>query len=83
MNWNDYYIEQAGGADYNTFKGSLYQRGYGMGSLFTRFFKWIVPLLKKSAGLILKGVASTLGSEAVSTFSNIAKSCYSIQTFYV
>ena len=28
MNWNDYYIEQAGVADYNTFKGSEYQRGY-------------------------------------------------------
>jgi hypothetical protein len=47
-----------------------------MGGMFTRFFKWIVPLLKKSAGPILKGVASTLGSEAVSTVSNIAKDTF-------
>ena len=47
-----------------------------MGGMFTRFFKWIVPLLKKSAGPILKGAASALGSEAVSTVSNIAKDAY-------
>ena len=44
--------------------------------MFTRFFKWIVPLLKKSAGPILKGAASPLGSEALSTVSNIAKDAY-------
>ena len=37
MNWNDYYIEQAGGADYNTFKGSLYQKVYGMEGIFAIF----------------------------------------------
>ena len=37
MNWNDYYIEQAGGNDYNTFKGVLYQRRYGLGRMFGRF----------------------------------------------
>ena len=76
MNWNDYYIEQAGGADYNTFKGSLYQRGYGMGGMFKRFFKWIIPILKKSATPLLTRAASALGSEAVSTVSNIAKDAY-------
>ena len=81
MNQNDYYIEHAGGADYNTYKGSLYQRGYGMGGMFTRFFKWIVPLLKKSAGPILKGAASALGSEAVSTATNIAKDAYNGKPF--
>ena len=30
MNWNDYFIEQARGGDYNIFKGSLYKRGYGI-----------------------------------------------------
>ena len=38
MNWNVYYKEQAGGADYNTFKGSLYQRGYGIGVCLLDFF---------------------------------------------
>ena len=44
--------------------------------MFTRFFKWIIPILKKSAGPLLKGAASALGSEAVSTVSNIAKDAY-------
>ena len=72
MNWNDYYIEQAGGGDYNTFKGALYQRGYGLGGMFGRFIKWIIPLIKKSAGPLLKGAASALGSEAVTTATNIS-----------
>ena len=61
MNWNDYYMEQAGGGDYNTFKGSLYQRGYGMGGMFMRFFRWIGPLLKKAAIPLLKGAATAAG----------------------
>ena len=76
MNWNDYYIEQAGGGDYNTFKGALYQRGYGLGGMFGRFIKWIIPLIKKSAGPLLKGAASALGSEAVTTATNIAKDAW-------
>ena len=35
-----------------------------------------LPLLIKSAGPIFKGAASALGSEAVSTVSNIAKYAY-------
>ena len=50
MNWNDYYIEQTGGDDYNSFIGELYQRGYGLGGIFGRFIKWIIPLIKKGAG---------------------------------
>jgi len=76
MNWNDYYIEQAGGADYNTFKGALYQRGYGMGGMFGRFWKWIVPIIKKNEGPLLKGAASALGTEAFSAASNIAKDAW-------
>ena len=32
MNWNNYYMEQAGNSDYNYNRGSVYQKGYGMGS---------------------------------------------------
>ena len=73
MNWNDYYMEQAGGGDYNTFKGSLYQRGYGMGGMFMRFFRWIGPLLKKAAIPLLKSAATAVGTEALSTAAGIAK----------
>ena len=73
MNWNDYYMEQAGGGDYNTFKGSLYQRGYGMGGMFMRFIRWIGPLLKKAAIPLLKGAATAVGTEALSSAAGIAK----------
>ena len=50
MNRNNYYMEQAGnGSDYNYYRGSVYQQGYGMGSTFRKFFKWIVPIFKQHA----------------------------------
>ena len=52
-----------------------------MGSMFTWFFKCTVPFLKKSAGPLLKGAASALGSEAVSTATNIAKDAYNGKPF--
>jgi hypothetical protein len=73
MNWNDYYMEQAGGGDYNTFKGSLYQRGYGLGGTFKRFFNWIVPLFKQNALPLIKQGATAVGKEALGTVANIAK----------
>ena len=36
-------MEHAGGGDCNTYRGSLFQRGYGMGDIFNRFWKWVVP----------------------------------------
>ncbi len=46
MNYNNYYMEQAGGSsDYNYFRGSVYQKAYGLGGSFKRFFKWIIPIL--------------------------------------
>ena len=37
MKWNDYYAEKAGVGGYNGYKGSLYQRGYGLGGIFINF----------------------------------------------
>lgn len=44
-NFKSYYATQAGGGitDINVFRGSPYQRGYGIGSLFARFG---IPVLK-------------------------------------
>ena len=44
--------------------------------MFGRFIKWIMPLIKKSAGPIIKGAASALGTEAVTTTTNIAKDAW-------
>ena len=73
MNWNDYYMEQAGGGDYNTYRGSLYQRGYGMGGMFNRFWKWVVPLIARNAVPLLKEAGKAVGKEALGSVVNIAK----------
>ena len=38
MDWNKYYLDQAGGGNYNYYTGELYQKGYGLGGTFKRFF---------------------------------------------
>lgn len=74
MNWNNYYMEQAGnGSGYNYYKGSAYQQGYGLGSSFRRFFRWIIPIFKEHALPKLESGLKTVGKEALSSAANIAK----------
>jgi len=74
MNWNDYYMEQAGGgSDYNTYRGSLYQRGYGMGGIWNRLMKWVIPLVTRNAVPLLKEAGKAVGKEALGSVVNIAK----------
>ncbi len=72
MNWNNYYMEQAGGG-YNYYKGNVYQQGYGLGSTFKRFFKWIVPIFKEHALPKIESGLKHVGNEAIITAANIAK----------
>lgn len=72
MDYNQYYSNQAGGI-YDIYKGPLYQRGYGLGGIFKRFFKWIVPLMQKhGAPLIEKGI-STVGNQIVASTNDLAQ----------
>lgn len=49
MDWTEYYMKQAGGgSNYDYFRGDVYQKGYGLGGTFKKFFKWIVPIFKTS-----------------------------------
>ena len=74
MNWNNYYMEQAGnGSDYNYYRGSVYQQGYGMGSSFRKFFKWIVPIFKQHALPKIESGLKHVSREALSSAANIAK----------
>ena len=74
MNWNNYYMEQAGnGSDYNYYRGSVYQQGYGMGSTFRKFFKWIVPIFKQHALPTIESGLKHVSKEAISSAANIAK----------
>ena len=62
--YKDYY-DQMGGAMVPIYQGTKYQKGYGLGSIFSGLFKAAVPMLKKGA--------AALGKTALRTGVNIAK----------
>jgi len=83
IDWLTYYRAQAGG-DYNNFKGSRFQEGYGLGGyyiqqgsglggMFRKFASWIIPIVKKYAVPTLKSGAEAIGREALQSASNVAK----------
>jgi len=64
--YRDYYKRQAGlGSSFPVFEGAEFQRGHGLGSLFSSLFRSSLPLLKR-AGLYL-------GKQAVRTGLDIAQ----------
>ena len=67
MNYKEYYVHQVG-SGLPVFTGSSYQKGYGLGGTFRRFFKWVIPLLSKHTIPIAKNV----GKELVKGVSNVA-----------
>ena len=83
IDWLTYYRAQAGG-DFNYFKGSRFQEGYGLGGfyiqhgkglggMFKKFASWIIPIVKKYAVPSLKSGAQAIGHEAIQSASNVAK----------
>lgn len=68
MDFNKYYLEQADGSNYPVFRGSYYQKGYGIGNAFRRFISWAIPLLKKHALPLAKSV----GKEIIHNVTSIA-----------
>ena len=84
IDWPSYYRAQAGG-EYNYYKGSRFQEGYGglggyyvqqgagLGGMFRKFASWIIPIVKKYAVPTLKSGAHAIGREALDSATNIAK----------
>ena len=58
---------------YDPYKGMPYQRGYGIGGTFRKFFRWVVPIFKKHAMPAIKSSAKIVGNEALSSISDISK----------
>jgi len=57
-------MRQAGGEmPNNVYVGRVFQKGSGLGGMFKKFFRWIVPLVKKHALPVLKKGASAVGDE--------------------
>lgn len=66
MDFKNYYLQQAEG---NFFRGPSYQKGYGLGGGFRRFFSWFIPLLKENSLPLFKNV----GRNLVQSVADIAK----------
>lgn len=54
--YEEYYTRQCGGS-LDGFEGALYQKGYGLGSLFRGLFRSALPLMKRGI--------KTIGKEAL------------------
>ena len=59
--------------NFETFKGANYQKGYGIGDQFRRFFRWIVPIFQKHAGPKIESSLKRVGEETINSMTNIAK----------
>ena len=74
MDFENYYLSQA----FNKrgipgFEGPRFQRGSGLGSVFRRFFKWIIPIIKTHAQPIIKSGLDTLQTEATEGLSKFTE----------
>jgi hypothetical protein len=67
MDFDSYYVTQAKN-NLPVFRGAAYQRGYGFGNVFRRFFRWVVPILKENAMPVIKN----LGKETLKGAINVA-----------
>ena len=65
------FYNQKGGGPIPVFRGSSYQKGYGIGSIIGGLFKSVLPVLKSTALPILKSGAKRLGKTALKTGFNI------------
>lgn len=57
----------------NVFKGPMIQKGYGIGDVFKKFFRWIIPIVKTHVIPIVKQGATNAGNELLKTGTDIAK----------
>jgi len=67
--WSDYYLNQAiqSGHGLDGFQGLPYQRGNGLGSLFGRLFRSILPVARR----VGKSALKTIGKEALHMGTNV------------
>ena len=63
---NEYYSNEP---NYPVFHAMKFQRGYGLGGVFKKLFKWIVPIFKERAVPLLKSV----GESVIKGTANVAK----------
>lgn len=74
MDFKNYYLGQAEG---NFFRGQPFQKGYGLGGAFRRFFSWFIPILKDNSLPLVKNI----GKNVVQSLADITKDSISGQDF--
>jgi len=71
MNCYNYYKEQRGyGYEDQIYRGSQIVKGYGLGNMFKKFFKWIAPIAKQHAVPLLETGVRTVGKKATQAINN-------------
>ena len=65
MDYNKYYDMQSRGLA--GFRGPVYQKGHGLGSMFKRLFRWAIPIIQRNAAPIIEGIHSSV-SEGLNNF---------------
>jgi hypothetical protein len=71
MDYQDYYLRQAGGNNIGVFSGSPRQRGHGLGGVFRSLYRYMVPLFKTHALPAFKSGAKSIGKEALRAATNV------------
>ena len=66
-------LKGSGSNEQQFYKGLTYQKGYGIGDQFRRFFNWITPLLKKHALPKIESGLKRVGEEIINSTANVAK----------
>lgn len=68
---HNYYTQQARGNHPAYYVGPSFQRGHGLGGIFSSLFRAAIPIFK-SAAPSLKSGAKALAREAITTGANVA-----------
>ena len=71
MNYQDYYNKQVT-TGLPGFQGAVFQKGYRVGSIFKRFFMWVIPIKKDNALPLLNKTIDNVKEEAISGLSKFA-----------
>ena len=69
---DQYYLRQSGGGEAPYFKGTVYQRGHGLGGLFGKLFRAAVPVFRNTVAPVLKKGAKAVAREALTTGVGVA-----------
>ena len=75
MDFNKYYLDQLNNP-MNGFNGYQFQRGYGLGSMFKKLFRWVIPIIKDNAMPILNNTLNKMSSninEGINNFTEDLK----------